>query len=214
MGDVVGASSAKYPLSKLSFKNEPIPNTTIFLKRTALEFLQILFSTRAEGSFHYDPDDTKTDIQITDSYATALDAINYRPAILVTRGPVAWQGLGLGNGSVESRDMASGDTTFNDLLIGSVMITCLSRNDIEADNVAHLVFNSFRFFNSTLRKRGFFHIRSLNIGAESLVEQEGETAETFFVSISLTAQMQERWTLSLNAARRLEGIIISHLSRT
>lgn len=199
-------------LKRSSFKGEGVPNSAIFLKRTALEFLQILFGTRPPGSFHYDPDDTKTDIQIADINAADLSAINLRPAIIVARGPMSWQGFGLGGSSTESLDMPTGDRVYSDLLNGSISISCISNQGIEAEQIAYLVLNSFKFFTPTLRKRGFFTIKSLNIGGESLVESEGSTDETYIVPIYVTAQIQERWGLSDTVARKLEKLIIEGLS--
>lgn len=211
MTSVVKNQGVKGSLNKTSFTHKDIPNSAVFLKRTAIEFLQILFGTRAEGSYHYDSDDTKTDIQITDAYSTSLDAINLRPAIIVVRGPLSWQGLGLGNSGIESVDMGTRRTVYSDLLVGSISISCLSKQSIEAEQLAHLVFNSFKVFGPTLRQRGYFHIRSLNIGPESLIEQEGSSAETFIVPIALTAMVQDRWALDQNASRMLESIITSNL---
>jgi len=199
-------------LPRSSFDDRRIPNSAIFLKRVTLEFLQILFGTRAKGSYHYDPDDTKTDIQIADINSADLTAVNLRPAIIAARGPLNWQGIGLGQNAIESVNMRAGSITYNDLLVGSLSISCIAREGIEAEQIAHLVFNSFKFFTPTLRKRGFFSIKSLNIGGESLVEQEGGNDETYIVPIYLTAQIQERWSLSEDAARTLEGIIIKGLS--
>jgi len=198
-------------LEKKSFRNERIPNTAVFLKRTAIEFLQILFGSRAPGSLHYDSDNTKTDIQIADVNAADLEAINKRPAIIVQRGPLSWQGMGLGGSAFESRD-PQGRDVYSDLLLGSLSISCISKEGIEAEQIAHLVFNSFKFFAPTLRTRGFFSIKSLNIGAESLVEQDGAGDETYIVPIVITAQMQERWSLSPDVKRHLEAILIENLS--
>lgn len=198
-------------LPKKSFTGDRIPNSAIFMKRTALEFLQILFSTRASGSLHYDQDDTKTDIQIADINAADLSVINLRPAVIVARGPLNWQGLGLGSNSVEKVNTRTRETFYNDLLVGSLSISCISNQGIEAEQIAHLVFNSFKFFNSVLRKHGFFSVKSLNIGAESLVEQEGSSDETYIVPVYITAQIQERWSLEPKAARVLEDIIVQGL---
>jgi len=188
-----------------------IPNVAIFLKRTALEFLQIIFSQRAQGSFHYDPDDTRTEIEIADVHAVDLKVVGRRPAIVAVRGPLSWQGVGLGGNSVESRDMKTGGYSFNDLLTGSVALSCISREGIEAEQIAHLVFNSFKFFRPVLQKYGFFSIKSLNIGAESLVEQEGADDKTYVVPVYLSALIQDRWILEEKAARKLEGIIVDEL---
>src|SRR5688572_25001426 len=129
---------------------ERVPNVAIFLKRTVLEFLQILFGQRPQGSFHYDDDDTRSEIIIADTHAVNLKTVR-RPAIIAVRGPLDWHNTGLGGGALETRDMKTGKYTFNDLLSGSVALACISREGIEAENIAHLVFDSFKFFGPVLR---------------------------------------------------------------
>lgn len=188
---------------------EHIPNVAVFLKRTALEFLQIMFSQRAPGSFHYDEDDTKSEILIADVHAVDTIATSVRPAIIAVRGPLSWQQTGLG--SVESRKMSTGNYTFNDLLTGSLALSCISREGIEAEQIGHLVFNSFKFFRPVLQKYGFFSIKSLNIGAETLIEQEGADDRTTVVPIYITALVQDRWIMEDTAARQLRQLIIEHM---
>lgn len=195
-----------------SFDGKRIPNSAIFFKRTAIEFLQILFSQRAMGSYHYDQDDTKTEIQISDYGAADLDAINTRPSIIVARGPISWQGLGLGTNAIETRDMTSGDMVMSDLLTGSLNVTCMSREDIEAENIAYLAFNSFKFFAPILRKQGYFTVKSLNMGPCSLVEQEGRNDRTWLVPISIIVHAQERMSLTDGAARHLKEVIVEGLN--
>ena len=120
-----------------------VPNVAVFLRRTAIEFLQIVFGTRESGSFRYDDDDTKTEIQIADVHSVDLTAVNLRPLIVGVRGPVAWQGLGLGGSASAGRTIKTGAHHFSDLLTGSVAFSCVSREGIEAEQVGHLVFNSF-----------------------------------------------------------------------
>jgi hypothetical protein len=189
-----------------------IPNVAVFLKRTTIEFLQIIFSQRAPGSFRYDQDDTKTEIQISDVHAVDLSTASLRPTIIAVRGPLSWQGLGLGGGAVEQRSMPTGDRVLNDLLTGSVAFSCISREGLEAEQIGHLVFNSFKFFRPILAKYGFFTIKSLNIGAEALIEQEGSDDRTTVVPVYVTAQIQDRWSLSNEAARKLKGIIINTMT--
>lgn len=190
----------------------PIPNTAIFLKRTTIEFLQILFSARAAGSYHYDHDENITEIQISDQHVTDLEAYHTRPAIVGVRGPLSWQGMGLGGGAFEGQNRLTGKQTFNDLLTGSMAFSCISREGIEAENLAHLVFNSFKFFRPILQKYGFFTIKSLNIGGESLIVTDGVHDDLYIVPVYITAQIQDRWTLDDTAARQLEQIIIETLT--
>ena len=185
-----------------------IPNVAVFLKRTALEFLQILFNQRAIGSFHYDQDDTRSDILIADIHAVDLKTVGVRPAIIGVRGPLNWQDVGIG--SIENRNQTTGDYAINGLLNGSIALSCVSREGIEAEQLAHLVFNSFKMFRPVLQKYGFFSIKGLSIGAETLVEQEGADDRTTIVPVYIGAQIQDRWIMDDTAARKLKQIIISH----
>jgi len=185
-----------------------IPNAAIFLKRTALEFLQILFSERAPGSFHFDHDDTKTEIIISDLHAVDLKMAGMRPSIVAVRGPLSWQGPGLGN--VLNRDIPTGSYTFKELLTGSLALSCISREGIEAEQIAHLVFNSFKYFRPVLQKYGFFQIKSLSIGGESLVEIDGSSDMMVVVPITISAMIEDQWTLEETAVKQLRQIIISH----
>lgn len=213
--DILGedfSTGVKPSLNRRSIDDEKhIPNVAIFLKRTTLEFLQILFSTRAKGSFHYDlEDDTKTEIQIHDQHAVDLEAVHVRPAIVGIRGPISWQGLGLGQSSVEGINRQTGKTTFNDLLTGSMAFSCISREGAEAEQIAHLVFNSFKFFRPVLQKLGFFSIKSMNLGSEALIVTDSDHDDLYLVPVYISASIQDRWSLSQTDARKLEEILIEH----
>jgi hypothetical protein len=186
---------------------ESIPNVAIFLKRTGLEFLQTIFSTRAPGSLCWNKDDTQSEIQISDIHAVDLDAPNKRPAIVAVRGPISWQGLGLGGGAVESRNMATGAHNFTDMILGTVAYLCISREGVEAEQIAHLVFNSFKFFRPTLQQSGFFTIKSLSLSGESLIEKEGADDKTTVVTVQITAMIPDRWVLSEDVGRKLKKIV-------
>ena len=190
--------------------NTNIPDAAIFLKRTAIEFLQVLFSTRAPGSYHYDQDDSQTEIQICDQHSLDLEAINVRPSIVGVRGPLSGQNMGLGGNNTQAQNRLTGNTTLTDLLIGSVAFSCVSREGTEAERLASLVFNSFKYFAKPLRTYGFFHIKSLNIGGETVVEQEGYE-DLFLVPVFITASVQDRWVLSDTVATKLENIIFTTL---
>lgn len=205
-----GSSSRNYGIKRSSIEDQQhIPNVAIFLKRTALEFLQILFNTRPPGSFHYDQDDTKSDILIADVHSVDTKAVGVRPAIIAVRGPLNWQDVGIG--SIEHRDQSTGDYTINGLIIGSLALSCISREGLEAEQIGHLVFNSFKMFRPVLQKYGFFQIKSLNIGAETLVEQEGSDDRTTVVPIYLTATIQDRWSMEDVASKQLKQLVIDHV---
>jgi hypothetical protein len=188
-------------------EGDSLPNVAIFLKRTALEFLQAIFSQRAPASFQYDEDDEKSRIIIADVHAVDLKTVGSRPAIVAVRGPLTWSGTGLGGSSLEQRKIATGKYTLNDILTGSLAISCISREGVEAEQLGHLVFNSFKWFQPVLRKYGFLSIKSLNIGAEAIIESEGADDKSYIVPIYLTAQIQDRWTLDTVAERNLQKLV-------
>lgn len=192
--------------------DKEIPNVAIFLKRTTIEFLQILFSTRAPGSLRYDKDEHSTEIQISDQHAVDLETVHKRPAIIGIRGPISWQGLGIGGNAFESQNRKTGEMIFSDMLTGSVAFSCVSREGIEAEQMAHLVFNSFKFFKTVLQRYGFFSIKSLNIGSEALIAQEGDNDDLYLVPVYITAQIQDRWKLSDDVAKNLEALVIETLT--
>jgi len=110
---------------------------------------------------------------------------------------------------MEMRDMTTGKYTISGLLNGTVALSCISREGIEAEQIAHLVFNSFKMFRPVLQKYGFFSIKSLNIGAETLVEQEGADDRTTIVPVYISASIQDRWIMEDSQAQQLKQIIIS-----
>lgn len=184
------------------------PNVAVFAKRAPLLFLQELFKERPPGSFKYDSDDTKTEIQISDQHTVNLDVVHHKPSIVAVRGPISSMNMGLGGNGLESRPMTSGDRTYNDLLSGSIAFSCYSREGIEAENIAFLVFNSFKLFKPILREAGFFTIKSVNIGAEALIESGAED-ELYMVPVYVSLQIQDRWSLTDAMARKVKDIIIS-----
>ena len=182
-----------------------IPNTAIFLKRTALEFLQIVFSLRED--YCYNPDDTVTGIQIADSHAADLQSVNIRPAIIAVRGPMSYRNLGLGGGAVSFRNMKTGSYEYTDLLTGSLSFSVYSREGIEAEQIAHLVFSLFKFFRTDLQKYGFFTIQNLNMGGTSLIEQEGADDVTYVVPVSMTASVVDKAINEEIVGRSLKKVV-------
>ena len=211
---VLESNGEKNLVRRITLGGQHIPNVVIFLKRTATEFLQVLFSTRTEGNLHYDQDDSKTNIQICDQHAVNLEGVDVRPAIVCLRGPLSWQPIGLGGSSVQERNMKTGSYTLSYLLNGSVAFSCFSREGIEAENIAHLVFNSFIAFKPVLKKYGYFSIQAINIGAETLIKQEGENDDLYMVPVYITASVQDRWKLEEKTFRVLQDIIVETLFKT
>lgn len=188
-----------------------IPNTAIFLKRTALEFLQIVFSLRED--YPYDPDDTITRIQIADSFAADLTSVNVRPAIVAIRGPISYRDLGLGGGAVSFRNMKTGSYEYTDILTGSLSFSVISREGIEAEQIANTVFSSFKFFRPDLQKFGMFAIQSLSMGSASLIEQEGSDDVTYVVPVNMTASVVDQAINQEIVGRTLKKVVTEVIAK-
>jgi hypothetical protein len=190
-------------------EKKPIPDSAFFLKRTTLEFLQILFGERKCGDLHYDEDESKTDIQIADQHSVDLATAGTRPMIVAQRGPLSWTQMGLGGNSFVGGGMGvNGSKSYSDLLTGSMAFSCISREGMEAEQIAGLVFNAFKYFSEPLRAYGFTSIKSLNVGAESLIITEGTHDDLYSVPVYVTAQIQESWSINKTDLQKLRKLII------
>lgn len=203
-----GIDQSKSMPRKSIKKGQHIPDLAIFIKRTAIEFLQTIYSTRAEGSMKWRENIEESEIQISDVNAVNLSQIGKRPAIIVVRGQISAQGMGLGGSAFEGMKMTTGQTAFNDLMHGSLALNCISREGIEAEQIAGMVFNLFKFFAPELRKLGYYSIKGMSIGAESLIRSTGVEDELTLVPVFVQVQVQERFGMEESVARALRQIII------
>jgi len=210
-GSTAGLSGRRSPgLKNLKDGSSYDGNTLTWLKRTLLQFLQIVYSERTKGNLFYDPDEELTEIKIADQFAFQLEATDTRPAIIGVRGGLNWQHVGMNMGMQES-DMRTEKKAMSGLIAGSVGFTCLSRVGIEAENIASDVFNLFKFFQPTLMKYGFFTIKSMSIGPEQLVDSPAEP-NLFAVTVMVQCQIQDRWLLSPKVATELRKVVVETLT--
>ena len=184
-----------------------IDSVPIFVKNTALRFLQIVYSQKAKGELRYiHNDEEATEIKIVDQYAYQLDSNDTKPAIVGVRGPINWNNIGITNG-LQELNFRTGTEARTDLLQGSLALNCLSGVGLEAESIASDVMNLFKSFKSTLTKFGFFTVRSMQIGPEQLIEARGE-ADLFMVSVLVQFQVQDRWILEPKSAAELRKVVL------
>lgn len=186
------------------------------IKNLALEVCQLLFYEGNPMRFVWDPDSSKTQIIITDKHAFNLDQVGTVPAIVANRGPLSWS-RSSGFRQMQSTDMRTDVRTHTDIVRGGVILSCFSRQGLEAEDIAGYVFSSFQFFRDVLRKvarrgimvpnhLGFFKIEATNMGEEALIKSSSRP-ETSVVPVAISAHVQRRWSVTpRSASRKLQEV--------
>jgi hypothetical protein len=198
------------PRESLRLKNTTyLPHE--FFKNMTLEFLQLLFQSREVGNYKWDADDIQTEIMIVDKNTYNLETVGKRPAFIVNRGRIGWTNSS-GIGNMLSVDFKTGSETFTDLLSGSVTVYSLSRNGLEAENLAFWVFWCFKTFKKVLKKIGFFKINSAEMGQETQVLVDSKP-ELVMIPVTISMLIQDKWIVEPSNATRMSKLIFEHLTQ-
>lgn len=178
--------------------NKMYPNVLQFMENSVLGFLQALFSTFPAGSnprsYHYSDDPSVTEIEIEGQNTDNLRSVDTRPKITVARGPLGWANthvnnfVGAKNLSVETRRFASIDR-------GSVGISCFSRNDMEADRIAHVCYSAIRGFGPVLQRLGYLSIKAAQVGQRALIRSDA-VPDLFVTPVLVQVEITSEWKLS------------------
>ena len=175
-------------------------------KDIILLFLQDFFGEQdlydGKNDFLWNPDSEISKILIADSYTEDLERTDFRPAIILRRGPIRWM-----NTSLDQRrftNFRTGSKSFMDLIHSDLTLECLSRNGLEAELLADIVFQGVQFFANIIRGRGAFEVDSVAIGPETLIQSDSQQ-ELTAVPVGVRLLIQHAWTATPDA-ERLERI--------
>tara|TARA_Y100000114_G_C11746180_1_gene321714 strand:- start:553 stop:1335 length:783 start_codon:yes stop_codon:yes gene_type:complete len=182
-------------------------------KDILIRFLQEYFSlqTPGEGMFHFSrgsiggdlgpTDEENTEVIITDAGSVGTETVEKRPAIILSRGPFAYANTSLDN--FLSQSDTSDKRTHTDLLLGSFVINCVSRNGLEAERLALLVGKAIRIHRRRIQLAGFFQIgQRIRIGSETAANQlvSGDSDEDFIsVPVTFPVYYQETFSVETTA---------------
>lgn len=177
-------------------------------KDILLRFLQDVFMQMPKGEFHFEPgaengttDELSSELIISDQGPINTATVERRPAIILSRGPFAWANASLDQ--LLLQDFGTGKRTHTDLVSGSFVVNCISRNGLEADRLGLLVARLIRIYRRQLQKAGFFYIGAqVNIAPESPAGAlvSGDSAEDFIlVPVSFPVFYQDSWTSEPNS---------------
>lgn len=119
-----------------SFRNTPL----FALRKVFVRFCQGLFAAAPPGNYHWaseGSEDDNSEIYISDESPIKTEKVGTRPAISFTRGQLQFYSLGMDDLLYYRQD--TGKKTKSVLVPGTMNINCVSRSDIEADNIAWIV---------------------------------------------------------------------------
>lgn len=199
----------------------PYNNINLWIKHTFLSFAQGYFSLNSKFTWVSDPKTTK--LIIADKFAVDLGVIEKRPAIILSRGSFGWSDFVRGQDGINAplsnkrvdtlAPAPSGDRwldfVFTDWLRGSVTFNVLSKNGIEAEEIANILFVALSGYKRELQAYGIHSVKGLTIGDERLVKTTSEIeAMGITVSLSFTAQR------TIEKAGKLNNIVaVMHLPK-
>jgi hypothetical protein len=170
---------------------------TSLAKDLVLKFLQDLFSESqlydGKNDYHWDQDPQKSNILIVDAYTEDLERMEQRPAIILRRGGTGWM-----NTSINQRlgfNWQTGARSYTDLIYSDLTLECLSRNGLEAEFLADIVFQGIQFFALQIREAGAFKVNSVAIGTETLIQSDAQQ-ELTAVPVTMTLSFQNKWMVT------------------
>jgi hypothetical protein len=197
-----------------SFKYTPLQHVRVLF----VSFAQGLFRQAPEGSYRWLPDLEHTEIVITDENPINIEKMEDRPAITFTRSPVQFYSLGIDD--MEFFDYRTDKKTKNVLVPGTMNINCLSRVDIESENIAWVISEHVWLLRELFLKQGFFDLgRGNQIGSPSqagslIAEDQGDQAYVTTVSVPFQFYRQSSFTpLGHQIARSIELEIDTAIKR-
>lgn len=176
-------------------------------KDIILQFLQKIFSqsTLYNGlnEYQWNGDSKVSKIHISDSNIENLLIVEQKPSIIVTRGNMQWQG-----GAIDSflnRDM-NGKRDYKDLMSVDMTINCFSREGLESEFLASLVFQLLTVFKQDLRATYRLHkFDVLGLGAETIIQSDSKI-DLIAVPIFIRLMWTEEWQFN-NEFLQLNKII-------
>jgi hypothetical protein len=177
------------------------------VKNRLIEFLRFIFS-RSER-FHYTDDELESKISISDVYPKKEDA-EKKPSLVVRRENLILTNRGIGHfsGWTLSKNFGS---KFTDLLQSQCVIECHSREGLEAEKLANIVFSSLLYFRRKLREVGRVHdILVANIGPEIPQRISSEITHSM-VPVQLSFTFTESWTTEEIGKELFNGVILETL---
>lgn len=187
--------------------NKHFSDSLHFMENSFLSFLQALFYNfpPSANSYHYDDDESLTEIKIEGQNTDNLKAVDTRPKIVVARGAVSINKSGIGN-FVGSQNLSAMSRKTATIREGTVGISCYSRSDMEADRLAEICADAIESLTPLIRSLGFLEVRATQIGQRAMIKA-GATPQLFVTPLLIRAQITKNYTAEIVDPVKLRAII-------
>lgn len=163
-----------------SFKYTPLRH----LRVVFVKFVQGLFGAAPVGSYRWVPDLDNTEIVVTDESPIQTTRLQARPGITFTRSSVQLYSAWVDD--MMDFDFRTEKKTKSVLVPGTMSINCISRVDLESEQLAWVIAEHFWLLRELLMKAGFFDAaRQITISAPSPAGSivAGDQADEYFSTV-------------------------------
>lgn len=171
--------------------------TLRYFANTFIEFLKIMYgSGAAPEKYRWSPDEANRKLDITAATSDNLKSMDTRPRIAVARGPVRWHNYsGIGHLQATKNLGTQTNRLVTDLVSGSVVIHCLSKEDLESEKIANDVLMLCRRFKQILATSGLLTIKDFQAAPTAIVRGQGGGVEAYVTAVQISMQAQDSWLL-------------------
>ncbi len=131
---------------------------------------------------------------IADSYTDELMATAPRPMIIASRGDFGFLNLGIG-AKLNTVSYLGQRKEYADMTEMPIVFNCISRRDIESEDLAWTAAGIFRFFKEEIRR--IINVQKLSdprIGAPIVIKADSQI-DLFLTPISMTVHQATKWVV-------------------
>ena len=181
------------------------PLITDFTKDTFIIVLREYFADHSVWT--YNENEHLTKIDICDEYTLNLEVEEFRPIITVSRLPVRWTQTSIGQ--AEGFDWMTGKRSYTDLFDCGIILKCISREGLEAEQLGAEVFNFIHMTRDGIKKNfGILSLNSIELGVEQPFKKDSKY-DLVQVPVSVKLLKQESWS-STPVAPTLKDTELQH----
>lgn len=181
---------------------------TSFAKDVYLTMLRDLFGQNP-GYYHWDPNADSTRLVITDRFSAPKEERVFQPMIYLTRGRMGFLNTSLNQ--FMAGNLNTGDKRFADIIAGTMIINCVSREGLEAEELAGIVFTMTQALRAEFRKKGFHDFNVGEILEEGPLKVES-ISNLVQVPVSTSFSFFYSWALSIMNSTPLKEVCIARFT--